>query len=487
MTDGVDKESKPQQIPVVEVDPTVVDPSQIADSQLDFRQQGDRIYTRAVTGLFSRIREYMAWPLLLGFFLLPWLNWDDRQAVLFDLPARKFYIFGITFWPQDFPLLAWGLIIAALALLAVTVFAGRVWCGYTCPQTVWTQIFMWVERFTEGSRNQRIKLDKRAFSADKVARKTAKHGLWLLVSLATGLAFIGYFSPVRSLVPEIFSAQSSLMEYAWVVFFTLATYINAGWMREYVCLHVCPYARFQSVMFDSDTLIVSYDEDRGEPRGARKHGVAPAEVGLGDCIGCQLCVQVCPTGIDIRNGLQYECIACALCIDACDGVMDEMGYEPGLIRYTTENSLAGKPTHILRPRLLVYGAALLLMGGFMLYSLLGRVPLGIDVIRERGQLYHQVAPGVIENVYTLKIRNMTQQDGRYRISAEADFVELIGDSEVSLSAGEVLSLPVRLRANLAEVPATSAPVNFIVIEQVTDESEATTAAAESRFMSPSKP
>ena len=349
MTD-VDK--RQQQIPVQQIDPAVV-----SDSELDFRQQGDRVYTRAVEGLFQRIRLYLAWPLLLGFFLLPWLNWGERQAVLFDLPARKFYIFGITFWPQDFPLLAWGLMIAAFALLAVTVFAGRVWCGYTCPQTVWTQIFMWVERLTEGSRNQRIKLDKRALSVDKTVRKATKHSLWLLISLATGLAFIGYFSPVRSLVPEVFSAQSSLMEYAWVVFFTLATYINAGWMREYVCLHVCPYARFQSVMFDSDTLIVSYDEARGEPRGARKHGVDPAEAGLGDCIGCQLCVQVCPTGIDIRNGLQYECIACALCIDACDGVMDEMGYQPGLIRYTTENSLAGKPTHIMRPRLWVYGTA----------------------------------------------------------------------------------------------------------------------------------
>ncbi|HET8710595.1 MAG TPA: cytochrome c oxidase accessory protein CcoG, partial [Spongiibacteraceae bacterium] len=360
--------TEPEKIPVEQLAPAEV-------GELDLYQRREKIYTRKIEGFFQRLRLYTGWPLLIGYFLVPWLNWGDRPAVLFDLPARKFYIFGFTFWPQDFPMLAWLLIIAAWSLFAVTVWLGRVWCGYTCPQTVWTAIFMWAEQVAEGSRNQRIKLDKSPWTLNKIARKVLKHGMWIGFAFLTGLTFIGYFSPIRQLVPNTFTLNASLMEGAWIIFFTCATYINAGWMREQVCLYMCPYARFQSVMFDRDTLIVSYDKARGEPRGARKKEVDPKAVGLGECIDCSICVQVCPTGIDIRDGLQYQCISCALCIDGCNSVMDKMGYPRGLIRYTTENLLEGKKYHWLRPRLLGYGIGVVVMFSLFIYTLSTRIPL----------------------------------------------------------------------------------------------------------------
>src|SRR5690606_5787976 len=291
--------TKVQNEPVEIIPVEQLAPAEVAE--LDLYQKREKIYTRSIEGFYQRIRLYTGWPLLIGYFLLPWINWGDRPAVLFDLPARKFHIFSITFWPQDFPLLAWLLIIAAFALFAVTVFAGRVWCGYTCPQTVWTAIFMWAEQFAEGSRNQRIKLDQAPLSVRKIWRKGLKHTLWMGVALLTGLTFVSYFSPIRALISDLFSFQLSLTAAAWIVFFTLATYINAGWLREQVCLFMCPYARFQSVMFDRDTLIVSYDAARGEPRGARKkdseRSLSQTKTGdaLGDCIDCRICVQVCPT------------------------------------------------------------------------------------------------------------------------------------------------------------------------------------------------
>ena len=334
------------------IDVQEIAPSEVAE--LDLYQKREKVYTRKIEGFYQRLRLYTGWPLLIAYFLLPWISINGRQAVWFDLPERKFHIFTMTFWPQDFPLLAFLLIIAAFGLFAVTVVAGRVWCGYTCPQTVWTSIFMWIEQKAEGSRNQRIRLDKGPWTLSKVMRKIGKHGGWLLVAFATGMTFVGYFYPMRELVVELATLSTGKWQALWTLFFTLATYINAGWMREQVCIYMCPYARFQSVMFDRDTLIVSYDPARGEPRGSRKRSADPAELGLGDCIDCDLCVQVCPTGIDIREGLQYECIGCALCIDACDSVMHKMGYEPGLIRYTSENALEGKKTHWARPRVIGY-------------------------------------------------------------------------------------------------------------------------------------
>jgi cytochrome c oxidase accessory protein FixG len=462
-------------IPVTELAPAEV-------GELDLYQKREKIYTRKIEGFYQRIRLFTGWPLLGAYFLIPWMPWGDRPAVLFDLPARKFHIFFITFWPQDFPLLAWLLIIAAFALFTVTAFAGRLWCGYTCPQTVWTSIFMWVEQRVEGSRNKRVKLDEAPWSAGKAGKRFLKHGMWLGVAFYTGLTFVGYFYPVRDLVYDLLTAQAGLMSTAWIVFFTLATYINAGWMREQVCIYMCPYARFQSVMFDHDTLIVSYDSKRGEPRGARKRGSDPASQDLGDCISCQLCVQVCPTGIDIREGLQYECIDCALCVDACNSVMDKMGYAKGLISYTSERQLAGEATHWLRPRLVGYATVLLLMCSLFSWYILTRVPLEITVIRERDQLYVQNASGQIENIYSLQILNMDQVAHDYTISIEGlNQATLSGFTQVSLDSGEVRTLPLRVTADSDQFTRPSTEFTFRIRAS---DSSGWEASAESRFLVP---
>lgn len=451
-------------------------------SELDLYEKREKIYTRRMEGFFQKLRLFTGWPLLLGYFLLPWFNWGARQSVLFDLPARQFNILGLTFWPQDFPLLAWLLIIAAFSLFAVTALAGRVWCGYTCPQTVWTSIFMWAEQLTEGSRNQRIKLDRGPWSMKKVLRKGAKHAMWLGFAAATGITFVGYFSPVRELVPELFTLKAGFWEWAWTIFFTCATYINAGWMREQVCKYMCPYARFQSAMFDTNTLIVSYDPNRGEPRGSRRRNAERNAGGLGDCIDCQLCVQVCPTGIDIRNGLQYECIGCALCIDACDSVMDKMHYPRGLIRYTTENELEGKPSRLLRPRLFFYAALIAIMAGLFTYTLLTRVPLRVDILRDRNQLYTMDSEGMVDNTYTLKIMNMDQHMHEYLVSVDSpEPVQIVGTRDVVVNAGEVYTLPLRLRADPGALKQSNSGLRFIVTD-VQDKS--ISASQESRFIGP---
>jgi cytochrome c oxidase accessory protein FixG len=468
--------NEPQTIPVEQIAPAEV-------AELDLYQKREKIYTRNIEGFFQHLRLYTGWPLLLGYFLLPWFNWNGRQAVLFDLPARQFHILGLTFWPQDFPLLAWLLIIAAFALFAVTVWAGRVWCGYTCPQTVWTAIYMWAEQIAEGSRNQRIKLDQAPWSLAKFARKSLKHSMWLGFALLTGLTFVAYFSPIRALSINLLTLQLSFWEIAWIIFFSGATYINAGWLREQVCLYMCPYARFQSAMFDRDTLIVSYDTKRGEPRGARKKGSDPRLQNLGDCIDCQLCVQVCPTGIDIREGLQYQCINCALCIDGCDAVMDKMGYARGLIRYTTENALAGKPYRWLRPRLLGYGAALLIMVALFVFTVSTRVPLHVDVLRERQQLYRQTSDGLIENTYALKIINMDTTAHVYRIRASGlPTAVLTGPEQVSVGGGELQELALRLTIDPGLLQKANNEIEFEVeaIDRPRLRSK-----AESRFIGPS--
>ncbi|MGI9293833.1 MAG: cytochrome c oxidase accessory protein CcoG [Pseudomonadales bacterium] len=466
-----------ERIPVEELAPAEV-------AELDLYQKREKIYTRKIEGFFQRLRVLTGWPLLLGYFLLPWFNWGERQAVWFDLPTRQFHILGLTFWPQDFPLLAWLLIIAAFALFAVTVWVGRVWCGYTCPQTVWTAIYMWAEQVCEGSRNQRIKLDKAPWSTEKMLRKTSKHAMWLGFAFLTGFTFVGYFSPIRELLPNTITLQLGMWEFSWMIFFTLATYINAGWLREQVCLYMCPYARFQSVMFDKDTLIVSYDEKRGEPRGARRRDADRGELGLGDCIDCQLCVQVCPTGIDIRHGLQYECINCALCIDSCNSVMDKMGYEKGLIRYTTENELAGKVHKTLRPRLIGYAAALGIMVGAFSYAVLTRVPLELDVIRERDKLYNETSQGLVENMYTLRIMNMDKHAHNYKIAVSGpEGIAINGKTTVAVAAGEVSEVPLRLEIDPYLLKETNTDVEFSITAEQNSEVHAT---SESRFIGPGR-
>ena len=455
-------------------------PAEVAE--VDLYQRREKIYTRKIEGFFQRLRLYTGWPLLLGYFILPWLSWGGRQAVWFDLPERKFHILGLTLWPQDAPLLAFLLIISAYALFTVTVFAGRLWCGYTCPQTVWTSIFMWLEQKTEGSRNQRIRRDKAPWSAEKAARKIAKHGSWLFVAFMTGMTFVGYFYPIRELAYELVTLSATGWAAAFTVFFTVATYINAGWMREQVCKYMCPYARFQSVMFDRDTLIVSYDPNRGEPRGSRKRGVEPSSQGLGECIDCELCVQVCPTGIDIRNGLQYECIGCALCVDACNSVMDKMGYPRNLISYTSENRLEGGTTHWLRPRLIGYVTVLAVMVSVFSYTVFSRIPLEMTVIRDRNNLFVETNAGEIDNIYSINLVNMDESMHEFEITLE-DFPQgkIIGDTLYTLDSGEVRTVTLRVRARPETLDRPSTELSF---EAVSTDMPSLRAASESRFMKP---
>jgi len=408
-----------------------------------------KIYPREIGGRFDRLSRIATVTLLGLFYAVPWLPWDDRQAVLFDLPARKFYIFGLTLWPQDFPYLALLLMILAYCLFFFTAIGGRLWCGFACPQTVWTEIFIWMEQFTEGTRSQRMKLDKAPWSWNKFRRKFSKQFLWVTFSLWTGFTFVGYFTPVRELGADILAFNVGGWTLFWGLFYGFATYGNAGYMREQVCKYMCPYARFQSAMFDKDTLIISYDDERGEPRGSRKRTDDHKGKGLGDCIDCQLCVQVCPTGIDIREGLQYECIACAACIDACDSIMDKMSYPRGLIRYTTDNALHHKKSSIFRPRVLVYATILVALLTILVTSMATRTPLILDVIRDRNTLYREVSDDIVENIYTLKIINQQHTPRKFRLSVSGiDGIMLDGVPEPLLvQGGDVLSLPVRVRVH----------------------------------------
>src|SRR6516162_1893566 len=413
-----------------------------------FYAAAEKIYPREINGRFTRLHKAAVVVLLGLFYGLAWLNWNGHQALLFDLPARKFHIFGLTLWPQDFLYLALLLIIAALSLFFFTALAGRLWCGYACPQTVWTELFVWIEQWTEGSRSQRMKLDRAPWTIPKLLRKGSKQLLWVVLALFTGFTFVGYFTPIRSLWAQILGVSLGPWPSFWIFLYSLATYGNAGFLREQVCKYMCPYARFQSAMFDEDTLIISYDGQRGEPRGARRRGTDPRALGLGDCIDCTMCVQACPTGIDIRHGLQYECIACGACIDACDDVMDKMGTARGLIRYTTEHALHGERTRIVRTRLVVYAALISTALGALGFLLLTRVPLILDVIRDRNALYREVHGARIENAYTLKMINLDDRPHRYRLTADGmPGLQLIAPAgEISLPPGSVNTLAARLEA-----------------------------------------
>jgi cytochrome c oxidase accessory protein FixG len=444
-----------------------------------------KVYPREVSGYFSRLRVISVITLLGIYYITPLLQWDGRQAILFDLPARKFHLFGLTLWPQDFIYLAALLILAGLALFFFTALLGRVWCGYACPQTVWTEAYLWMERKIEGNRGRRMKLDRAPNNAAKIRTKALKHTVWIAFSLWTGFTFVAYFTPINELADKLLAFRLGPWETFWILFYSFATYGNAGFMREQVCKYMCPYARFQSAMFDSDTLIVAYHPERGEPRGSRRRSVRPASVGLGDCIDCNVCVQVCPTGIDIRDGLQYECIACSLCIDGCNEIMDKMSYPRDLIRYTTENSALGKGQRILRPRIIVYASILLLLCGLLVGHISQRVPLDLDVIRDRNTLYRETRDGLIENVYTLKILNMDSSPHRYSLRAEGiDGLRLVVDQpDILVEAGAVQQLVVRLQADEYNLDARSVEVSFHL--QAEDRNHLK-AVEEARFVGPGK-
>jgi len=427
-------------------------PAEADETEVALYEVRKKIYPRAVHGWFAAWRWTLVWLTQIIFYGLPWLTWNDRQAVLFDLAARKFYIFGFVFWPQDFIYLTLLLVISALSLFLFTALAGRLWCGYACPQTVYTEIFLWVEQKIEGNRLERMRLDKAATGTKKIALKSAKHAIWIAIALWTGFTFVGYFSPISELFQAVASFSTGPWETFWILFYGFATYGNAGWMREQVCKYMCPYARFQGVMFDRDTLIVTYDPARGEPRGPRSRKADAKALGLGDCVNCDMCVQVCPTGIDIRNGLQYECIGCAACIDACDQVMDRMGYPKGLIRYSTENAIdsglssAEMKRHLLRPRVFVYAGVLLAVVSVLLIALYVRVPLKIEVLADRTSLMREVEGGKLENVYRLRIANTQEVPHRYRISATGlDTLSVASENEVELPPATTRQFAMRLR------------------------------------------
>jgi cytochrome c oxidase accessory protein FixG len=437
-----------------------------APAEIRLYEIREKIYPRAVRGGFAAARWALVWATQLVFYGLAWLEWNGRQAVLFDIASRKFYLFGLVFWPQDVIYLTALLIVSALALFLFTAVAGRLWCGYACPQTVYTEIFLWIERVIEGDRNARMRLDKSSSSVKKIFLKTSKHAAWIAVALWTGITFVGYFTPIKSLLAEIQSFSVGPWESFWVLFYGFATYGNAGWMREQVCKYMCPYARFQSAMFDRDTLIITYDRQRGEPRGKAQPSSSEK---TGDCVDCGICVQACPTGIDIRNGLQYECIGCAACIDGCDQVMDKVGRPRGLIRYSTtnaiENHLSNSETvrRVLRPRVLIYSAILVAVALAAGASIWLRVPLKVDVIRDRAAIAREVEGGLIENVYRLQIMNTTERARAFEITVTGlPTLHVAGEQTAGIGAAQSRLVPIRVRISQNQAVPGTHPIEFHV-------------------------
>ena len=444
-----------------------------------------KIYPRSVSGLFARWRLILVFATQLLFYGLPWISWNDRQAVLFDLIQRKFYIFGLVLWPQDVIYLTLVLILSALALFLFTAIAGRLFCGYACPQTVYTEIFMWIERKVEGDRFARIRLDGEEWpwGIRKWRLKITKHFLWFLIAFWTGFTFIGYFTPIETLSASILHLSLGPWQTFWLCFYSFATWGNAGFMREQVCKYMCPYARFQSVMVDKDTFLVTYDKVRGEPRGSRNKSADHTTLGLGDCVDCSICVQVCPTGIDIRDGLQYMCIGCGACIDACDQVMEKVDYPKGLIRYTTERAIEEKETnqnalrHILRPRVLIYIAFITVLTSAFLISLLTRNPLRVDVMRDRGALAREVDGVRIENIYRIQIMNASENKMNVQLKAsglsDLRILNSQGDllTEVAVGPASNLLIPIKVSTTVGAHESGNYPIYFDVIGQELSGSE----------------
>jgi cytochrome c oxidase accessory protein FixG len=455
------------------------------DESASLYEKREKIQMLWARGRFQRLRNFTLTVLILFFFALPWLQWDGRPAVWLDLPERKFMILGLTFWPQDLILLSWLLIIAAFGLFFFTVWAGRLWCGYACPQTVWTRAYMWLEYLIEGDRNRRIRLDRSPWNRTKILRRGLTHLALAVLSFWIALTAVGFFTPIREFSSGLIALELSTAQSFWLLLVTIGSYVVGTSLREQVCIYMCPYARFQGVMFDRDTLVISYDEKRGEPRGKRRRGVAAEEHGKGDCIDCKRCVHACPTGIDIRDGLQIECIACAACIDVCDDIMDKMGYERGLVGYSTENEAAGVERKGIRPRLVGYGLVLAAMLSLFSYQLATRVPVELDVIRDRARLYRETYDGGIENVYTLTIMNMDQRAHRFRIHANGStLLRYDGDESVLIEAGEVASLPVRLVAGPEQARNADDQTVKVLFTLSSEEDSALSISEESRFIFP---
>ena len=386
-----------------------------------------KVYPRKVKGTFRRIKWIMLGLTLTLYYGLPFVRFDrgpglPDQAILIDMEARRAYFFWIEIWPQEVYILTGVLIFAAVALFFVTSIAGRLWCAYACPQTVWTDLFMWIERLIEGDAPERRKRDQGPMSADKALRKTATHSAWLLISLMTGGAWILYFQNAPTAISEVVGGQAATGTYFFIGLFTATTYLLGGLAREQVCTYMCPWPRFQSAMFDEDTLVVTYQGYRGEPRSRHhKKAIARGEQ-VGDCVDCGLCVQVCPTGIDIRDGVQLECIGCGLCVDACNSVMEKMGLPRDLIRHDTDRNMRArargeKPVfRLIRPRTIIYSVMLAVVGAGLLTALMARSETDINLIHDRNPLFQRLSDGSIRNGFTLKILNKTHEPHRYEIT-----------------------------------------------------------------------
>jgi cytochrome c oxidase accessory protein FixG len=448
--------------------PIVPEPSGSADeAMVSLYAASKKIYPRSVEGIFAYWRWIFVVLTQLVFYGLPWFEWGTRQAVLFDLASRRFYIFGLVLYPQDFIYLTGLLVISAMALFLFTAVAGRLWCGYACPQTVYSEIFLWIERKIEGDRSARMRLDDANFSLEKLVKKCYKHIIWIFFAIWTGFTFVGYFTPIRELVMEFFLTQMSPWELFWVFFYAFATYGNAGFMREQICIYMCPYARFQSAMFDNDTLIVTYDAERGEPRGPRSKSADPVALNLGACVDCTLCVQVCPTGIDIRDGLQYECIGCGACADVCDTVMDKLGYAKGLVRYSTQNAMDNKWTpsqmwqRLMRPRIQIYTMILIAVTVGLFVSLGMRTPFKVDVERDRSTLSRITESGTLENVYRLQIMNASEVEQTYRIKAKGlPDMRITSEAQVKVEPAQVRGIVLSVDIPYGSSPSGSHKIEF---------------------------
>lgn len=477
-------------------------------------ETGARIQPRRAHGRFQRLRDASMLLLLGAYYLIPWLSWNGNPLVWFDLPHRRFHLAWLTLAPQDLILLSALLFVAALTLFFFTSLAGRLWCGYACPQTVWTEAFLWIEHLIEGDRHSRMKLDRAPWGPAKIVKRGGKHLAWIAFGLFTGLTFVAYFVPARELFPAALSLQLGGWSLFWTLFYGFATWGNAGFMREQVCKYMCPYARFQSAMFDRDTLIIAYDDKRGEPRkglvrkaaaaartdlqptitgsplslgGARDAGappVATAKLAQGDCIDCSLCVQVCPVGIDIRKGLQYECIACAACVDACDSVMDAVHKPRGLVHYTTAHRDSGKTTHLLRPRTIGYGLVWIAACIGLVVLVLTHSPVRFDVLRDRHTLVRERADGSLENLYVFKLTNGDDRVHSFRVEAQfADGTALTpSPATIAVAAGATTATPVILRTPPVAENAQLEAVTDVRIRLTSEEDADLTVDRDARFL-----
>jgi len=443
----------------------------------------EKVYPKRAHGTFRNIKWIVMAVTLSIYYLVPWLRWDrgphlPDQAVLVDFPSRRFFFFFLEIWPQEFYYITGLLVLAALGLFLVTSIAGRMWCGYTCPQTVWTDLMIAVERFFQGDRNQRIRLDKTPWAFETLWRKAATHSTWLLIAIATGGAWVFYFADAPTLARQLVSFDAPMVAYLFIGIFTATTYLLGGIAREQVCIYMCPWPRIQGGMVDHDSLLISYRTWRGEPSGPHKTG--QSWEGRGDCIDCRQCVAVCPTGIDIRNGSQLECIQCALCIDACNEIMDKVDRPRGLIAYDTVRNLEsagqeGFKPNFLRPRVVLYSATIAVVGAIMLTALMLRADLDVSVLHDRNPLYVKLSDGSIRNSYTIKLLNKAYQPRDFTVGVKGlpgAALTIVGyeketDPAITVSADELQSITAHVTLDKkvsADMPASGTEFHFVVAE-----------------------